>query len=97
MPIEHETPADGNIFADLGFPEAEAESLNARATLMIEIHRAIQQRGLSKKEASKLFGASVPRITALMRGNIDAFTDDDLLGMLAHAGMRVDAKGRAAA
>ncbi|HSU13679.1 helix-turn-helix transcriptional regulator [Longimicrobium sp.] len=97
MPIEHETPADGNIFADLGFPEAEAERLNARSNLMIEIHRAIQQRGLSRKEAAKLFGVSPQRITALMRGHIDSFTDDDLIGMLAHAGMGVDAKGRAAA
>jgi predicted XRE-type DNA-binding protein len=97
MSIEHETPADGNIFAELGFSGEESESLNARSTLMIEIHRAIQQRGLSKKDAAKLFGVSQQRITALMRGNIDAFTDDDLRAMLAHAGMRADPPGRAAA
>ena len=97
MPIEHETPADGNIFAELGFPEAEAERLNARSDLMIEIHRTIQQRGMSRKEAAKLCGVSPQRITTLMRGHIDSFTDDDLLGMLAHAGMRAAGPGRAAA
>jgi predicted XRE-type DNA-binding protein len=96
MAISHETPIVSNIFADLGFPEAEAESLKARSTLMIEIHRSMEERGLSKKEAAALFGVTQPRITALKRGRIDEFTKDELIGMLAHVGIHVDVNVRSA-
>lgn len=95
--IEHITPVDGNVFADLGFPPEEAENLLVRSDLMIEIIGIIQDRGLKQKEAAELFGVSQPRISDLKRGRIHAFTIDSLVNMLVHAGVKVEVRVRAAA
>jgi predicted XRE-type DNA-binding protein len=94
--VEHVTPADGNIFADLGFPPEEAGNLFVRSKLMIEVRCIIQDRRLKQKKAAELFGVSQPRISELMRGRINEFTIDSLVNMLAHAGLRVDVSIRAA-
>lgn len=97
MSATHTTPADGSIFADLGFPPREAEMLKIRSRLMMAVHRTIDERGLTKKEAAKLFGVTQARITALRRGEIGAFTSDELVAMLAHLGMRVEVSVKATA
>ena len=88
--VTHITPADGNVFADIGFPPVEAESLLFRSKLMAEIHVTIDDRKLTRKDAATLFGVTQTRITALRRGDIGAFTSDELIAMLGHAGMRVE-------
>lgn len=88
--VEHVTPADGNVFLDLGSPREEAENLRVRSRLMIAIIRMTRERGLKQKQAAKLFGVSQPRISDLTRGKIDEFTIDSLVNMLGHAGFRVD-------
>lgn len=84
------TPSSGNVFADLGFSEEEAEHLRLRSTLMIEIRKLIEERDLTQSEAAKLFGVTQPRISNLVRGRIDLFSLDTLVGMLARAGVHVD-------
>ncbi|HEX6371307.1 MAG TPA: XRE family transcriptional regulator [Longimicrobium sp.] len=95
--VEHVTPADGNIFADLGFPPEEAVNLRIRSRLMVEAIRIIRARGLKQKKAAELFGVSQPRISDLTRGKIDEFTIDSLVNMLAHAGVTVEVSVRSAA
>ena len=85
----HVTPADGNVFADLGFPPAEAENLLLRSELMTALMRIIERRRLTQARAAKLFGVSQPRISDLNRDKIDRFTLDALVNMLAHAGVKV--------
>lgn len=92
--IEHTTPADGNVFADLGFPPEEAENMLIRCDLMLDIEQIIAERGLKQKAAAKLFGVSQPRISNLKRRTLDAFTIDSLVNMLAVAGFRVDVSVR---
>lgn len=92
--IEHVTPADGNVFADLGFPPEEAENLKVRSRLMIEILRLVRDRGLKQRQAAALFGVSQPRISELMHSRIDEFSIDSLINMLAHAGLTVDVSVR---
>lgn len=88
--VEHVTPADGNIFVDLGFEPEEAENLHVRSKLMIQIIRMIRERGLKQKQAAALFGVSQPRISDLKRNKIDEFSIDSLVNMLGHAGIRID-------
>jgi predicted XRE-type DNA-binding protein len=92
MAIEHITPSGGNIFADLGFSGEEAENLKVRSTLMLEIVRVMEARGLKQREAARLFGVSQPRISELVHGKIDQFSIDSLVNMLAHAGFRVEVR-----
>ena len=92
--LGHVTPADGNVFADLGFDREEAENLHLRSRLMIHILRIIDDRGLKQKQAGVLFGVSQPRISDLKRGKIDEFTIDSLVNMLGRAGVRIDVSFR---
>jgi predicted XRE-type DNA-binding protein len=85
----HVTPADGNVFADLGFPPAEAENLLLRSELMTALMRIIERRRLTQTQAAKLFAVTQPRISDLNRDKIDRFTLDALVNMLAHAGVKV--------
>lgn len=91
---EHITPADGNVFADLGFPPEEAENMLIRCDLILEIEEIIRTRGLKQAAAAKLFGVSQPRISDLKRRTMDAFTIDSLVNMLGSAGFRVDVRIR---
>lgn len=81
-----------NIFSDLGFPGEEAENLKVRSTLMMEIVRVMEARGLKQREAARLFGVSQPRISELVHGKIDQFSIDSLINMLAHAGFHVEVR-----
>jgi predicted XRE-type DNA-binding protein len=99
-------PSSGNVFRDLGFTPAEAESLRLRAELMTRIRRLIEGRRLTQVAAARLFGVTQPRVSDLVRGKIDLFSIDTLVDMLARAGVRVrltiqrrpsPPKGRAAA
>ena len=83
----HVTAAGGNVFADLGFPAAEAETLKIRSHLMSEAQRVTA--GLTPVEAAEILGVSPSRISELMRGHLDRFTIDELVNMLAHAGVRL--------
>jgi predicted XRE-type DNA-binding protein len=83
-------PSTGNVFRDLGFGEDEAEHLRIRSTLMIAVRKLIEDRGLTQAEAAKLLGVTQPRISNLVRGRIDLFSIDTLVGMLARAGIHVD-------
>lgn len=56
----------GNVFADLGFPHADREQLKAK--LMLEIYRAIKDRGLTQVEAGEILGIQQPHVSALMNG-----------------------------
>jgi predicted XRE-type DNA-binding protein len=78
------------VFTDLGFDEGEAEHLRLRSTLMIEVCKLTEARKLTQAEAAKLFGVTQPRISNLVRGRIDLFSIDTLVGMLARAGVHVD-------
>jgi predicted XRE-type DNA-binding protein len=94
--IEHVTPADGNIFEDIGFPPHEAKVLQLRSELMSKLHGAITARRLTQARAARLFGVSQPRISDLVRGKIDRFSVDTLIEMLHRAGAEVDITVRAA-
>jgi predicted XRE-type DNA-binding protein len=87
----------GNVFVDIGFCPGEAEHLRLRAQLMMAIRRVIEQRQLTQVHAAQLLGVTQPRISDLMRGKIDLFSIDTLVGMLAAAGMHVDMTIEAAA
>lgn len=84
------TPSSGNVFTDLGFGEEEAEHLRIRSTLMIEVRRLIEERELTQTAAARLMGVTQPRVSDLVRGRIDLFSIDALVGMLARAGIHVE-------
>lgn len=78
-----------NVFRDLGFPEAEAVNLMARAELMMMIEKIIKERGLTQTEAAKVLAVAQPRLSDLYKGKIERFTIDMLMKWLAKLGKQV--------
>jgi predicted XRE-type DNA-binding protein len=88
--------SSGNVFRDLGLPDAEAENLRIRSDLMARLRKVIETEGLTQARAARLLGVTQPRVSDLVRGRIDLFSIDMLVNMLAKAGVRVTmtARGR---
>ena len=84
MKIEH---SSGNVFADLGRPDAEAHLLKAK--LVSRIDEIIRQRGLKQVEAAKLLGLSQPDVSRLLRGNFREYSVERLLRLLLALGRDV--------
>ena len=56
---------------------------------MLNIKRFIQTKGWTQKQAALFFGETQPRISDLMNGDIERFSIDKLVMMLAQAGMDI--------
>jgi predicted XRE-type DNA-binding protein len=73
---------------------AQPQHLRLRAELMDAVRDAIRRRGLRQSDAAVLFGVAQPRVSDLVRGKLELFSIDTLVGMLDAAGVRVDLKLR---
>ena len=78
----------GNVFADLGLPDAETQLL--KAELVTRIDRIIRQRRLKQVEAAKLLGLSQPDVSRLMRVDFREYSMERLLRLLTALGRDVD-------
>ena len=76
----------GNVFADLGLPDAETHML--KAELVTRIDRIIRQRGLKQVDAAKLLGLSQPDVSRLLRGNFQEYSMERLLCLRTALGSR---------
>ena len=72
--------SSGNVFADLNIPEPE--QYLAKAQLDARICSIIQERGLTQVQAAEIWNVNQPKISALMRGNLDGFSSDRLFRFL---------------
>jgi predicted XRE-type DNA-binding protein len=79
--------SSGNVFADIGVPDAE-EHL-AKADLVIGIAAIIKSKGLSQTAAAKLIGIAQPDVSRLMHGHFEGFSYDRLFEVLHALGERV--------
>jgi predicted XRE-type DNA-binding protein len=82
------TRSDGNVFADLGLPNADQELLKAHLTL--EIYRIIKDRGLTQREAGKILGIPQPHVSALVRNRSGNFSVGRLIHFLTAFGQDVE-------
>ncbi len=87
----------GDVFTTLGFAPAEAENLRIRSAMMRALVAFLRQEKLTQAQAARLLGVTQPRVSDLMRGKIHLFSIDNLVVLLAAAGLRVDLKVRRAA
>jgi predicted XRE-type DNA-binding protein len=82
------TEGSGNVFADLGLPNADQELLKARLTL--QIYRIIKQRGLTQTQAAKALGIKQPHVSLLMRNRAGTFSVGRLIDFLTALGQDVE-------
>jgi len=81
------TPSSGNVFADLGLPDAE--DLLAKANLALHIRRAIEARKLTQVQAAFLLGIDQPKVSLIINGRLDGFSTDRLMRFLNDLGCDV--------
>ena len=74
------TKGSGNIFADLGLPNAEENQL--KAVLVVQLKHLIAERGLSQVAAAKLVEMKQPDLSKLLRGQLKLVSVEKLLRML---------------
>jgi predicted XRE-type DNA-binding protein len=74
------TKSSGNVFRDLGLPDAEL--LQAKADLVHRISLLIEKRGLTQMEAARVLGITQPKISALLHGRLEGFSMDRLVRFL---------------
>src|SRR5258707_8084652 len=82
------TEGGGNVFADLGLPNADQELMKARLTL--QIYRIIKDRGITQTEAGKILGIPQPHVSALARNRSGNFSVGRLIDFLTALGQDVE-------
>ncbi len=97
----HVTPADRNVFVDLGFPPEEAAALKAESdriimeklaikeTLMAQISGWIVEKRLTQVDAAEILGTTRPRVSDLTNKKTIKFSIDTLIDMVIRTGKRV--------
>lgn len=70
----------GNIFKDLGLPDAD--ELFLKAKLGFEVFRIIEDRQLTQVQAAKILGVKQPEISRLKKGKFNHYSVERLLTFL---------------
>ena len=79
--------SSGNVFADLGLPDAE--EYMAKSELAVKIFKIIKSRRLTQAAAGKLLGITQPKVSALLNGRLDGFSTERLIRFLNRLGCDV--------
>ena len=74
------TESSGNVFADMGLPNAEQELLKAQLTL--QIHSILKDSGMTQAEIAKILGVQQPQVSLLMRNRAGNFSVGRLMEFL---------------
>lgn len=82
------TKSGGNVFADLGLPNAEEYLLKAELTR--QINAIIKQRKLKQQAAAGLLGIDQPKVSALACGRLSGFSIERLLRFLVILNQDID-------
>lgn len=80
----------GNVFADLGLPDAE--KLKIKAGLVIEIRKAMRRLELTQQEAAKRMGLTQPKVSDMMRGDFSNLSERKLMDCLTRLGYNIEIK-----
>lgn len=95
--IRHTTPANGNVFADLGFSAEESTALKKasqqlvdnKIMLMNAMNEWIAQNKLKQAEVASILGVSRPRISDMVNRKTEKFTLDALVSFVSKTGRSV--------
>ena len=71
------TRGSGNVFADLGLPDAA--NLEIKAGLVSQISRIIEHRGLTQVRAARILGIDQPKVSMLLSGRFEGFSIERIL------------------
>ena len=78
----------GNVFADLGLPDADAHLV--KAELVSRIDAIVRERRITQTEAARLLGLSQPDVSRLLRGDFREYSLERLFRLLTALGRDID-------
>ena len=84
----------GNVFADLGLPDSD--KLKIKTGLLIEIRKAMRNRGLTQQDAAKRMGISQPKVSDMLRGDFTNLSERKLMDCLTRLGYDIEISVRPA-
>lgn len=73
----------------LGLSDADRAAIEIQLELAGQIGVEVRRAGMTHAQLAQLAGASRPRITSILNGNLDGVSTDLLLRILAALGVRV--------
>ena len=74
------TRGSGNVFADLGFPDAAERQ--AKLRLAYALNQVLEVRKLSQADAAKVLGVTQPKVSALRHYKLAGFSVERLMNLL---------------
>ena len=77
---ERVTRGTGNVFADLGFPDAAERE--AKMRLAYALNQVLDGRKLSQADAAKVLGVTQPKVSALRHYKLAGFSVERLMNLL---------------
>jgi len=87
---------ESNVFADLGFQDAEERLLKVK--LATKIAQSIEKKGWTQAQTAERTGLDQPKVSRLLRGQLSGFSADRLFAVLNRLGhsveVRISAKER---
>jgi predicted XRE-type DNA-binding protein len=81
-------PSSGNVFADLGIPNAEEKQTKVR--LAVAINHIIHARKLSQTAAAHRLRVNQPKVSALSNYQLDGFSVERLMNFVTALDRDVD-------
>jgi predicted XRE-type DNA-binding protein len=78
----------GNVFRDLGYPDADVRQ--AKALLAAQIIKVLDDEGLSTRQAEARTGMAHSEFVRIRRANFGRFTIDRLMAILGRLGQEVE-------
>ena len=78
----------GNVFADLGLPDAEENK--TKLVLALRLNERIKALGLKQADVAKRLGIAQPNVSALTNYRLDNFSSEKLMAFFNSLGYDVD-------
>ena len=88
------TPADGNVFEDLGFSAEEAARLALKTDLAVFILKWIESKQLTQLEAAGVLRVTRPEVSLLKNIRLEKVSTDKLIDMVYRVGGSVELRIR---
>lgn len=74
------TEGSGNVYADLGFPDAE--EMLEKAKLTSQLEDKLTERGMTHAQAAELFDVPTSWLANLLRGQFRDINRNEIIGCL---------------
>ena len=85
---ERVIPSSGNVFADMGLPDAA--ELDTKARLGAAINRIVERRRLTQAEVAVALEINQPKVSALLHYKLEGFSVERLMRFLVALGQDVE-------